>query len=240
MSRKLLSLAALCTKTPTSLKNFDKLNVKFFETSAACLARKSAEPTQKPAPLPRRGNREDDDDDFDDEPDTGLPSFALYHIRQIKYIRMFQRKAKFEAPKLKEHLEKFIPPGKNEYVQFLNVTHLGEEHELDKKSVMIIKLNELADRNIFTPEQTHKLLLICQNHYFRESNLLRFSSKAFPTLDQNKLHLAKLWKKIVKEVKDTTDMFGDIPLPAYKPKSSHNRLTKEQIEFPKEWLQKAL
>ncbi|KAI9296970.1 hypothetical protein K502DRAFT_340517 [Neoconidiobolus thromboides FSU 785] len=157
-------------------------------------------------------------------------------IRQIRYVRHYLRKAKFELPKLKDLRKDFTPPASQQYIQFSRIEHLGEEHPLDIKSIMVIDMEKLKGAKIFNEEEMHKLLLICSQHYFQESNQLRFSSKKYPTFLENKLNLIQLWNRIIKEVKEGEDKFLDIPLPTFKPNSSHRRLSKEQINFPTEWI----
>lgn len=184
---------------------------------------------------------EDIDPEDDEVPDDKEFKFddhtvpALQYLRQVRYVRMFMRKAKYEAPTLKEKATPFVPPSDKTFAKFLQVEHLGEPHKLDIRSTLIIDLKRLIQSKLFTEPQIHKLLLICNNHHFQDSGVLRFSSNNYPTYEENKLSLAKLWKKIEAEVRDPKDMFDDIPLPAPKPKKNSKQTLKD-LTFPSSWL----
>lgn len=171
--------------------------------------------------------------------EVAIKPYSGYQLDQVVVEeRKLLRVAKYLAPQLKEHHVKYVPPTNQQYVKFLTIEHVGEKVDRDRRPSMIIDLNRLAKLELFTKAQTHKLLLICHRQWIQHSNLLRFSCSKYPEFAQNKLYLAKLWKRIVAEVKNSKDMFADIPLTAVKRKSKRTILAERNLTFPKEWLAK--
>ncbi|KAI8972502.1 mitochondrial ribosomal subunit protein-domain-containing protein [Pilobolus umbonatus] len=157
--------------------------------------------------------------EFDDQTSVGHNLFD-----NIREVRQYLRKTEFELPKLSAYAKPFQPPTDTQIIKFKTHTYLGEGHPVEKKVVMNVKLSDLK----LTETEKHKLLLLAGPRYNVNTDELVMSSERFPYRKQNKMYLKDVLNKLVREAKDTTDTFADIPLHLPKPK--------QRLEFPKEWI----
>lgn len=81
--------------------------------------------------------------------------------------------------------------------------YVGEEHPLQNKVVMTVKLNDLP----LTEDQKRKFILLCGTR-FDGKGTFKFSCEKFPHLPQNKKYLSDLLDKLLVEAK-----VNMIPLP---------------------------
>jgi small subunit ribosomal protein S35 len=105
---------------------------------------------------------------------------------------------------LTEYVTPYRPPADEQILRFQRIRHLGEEHPLDAKAVMTVKLDE---------KQRHKFILLCASHYNQATGELRFSCERFPTYNQNKRYLSDILDRVLDEVKVSMEMSNILYLP---------------------------
>ncbi|KAH8552942.1 mitochondrial ribosomal subunit protein-domain-containing protein [Umbelopsis sp. PMI_123] len=157
---------------------------------------------------------------FDDQTTIGHELFD-----NIREVRSYLRKAKYEIPKLSEHAKPFVPPNSSQILRFKTQNYMGEPHPVESKCVLNVKVDLLG----LTDQERHKLLVLSGPRYNPETGELTLSSEKFPYVKQNKKYLSDLLDKLIVESKDTSDTFADIPLDTRHVKS------KKKLEFPAEW-----
>ncbi|GAB5589673.1 37S ribosomal protein S24 [Umbelopsis nana] len=157
---------------------------------------------------------------FDDQTTIGHELFD-----NVREVRKYLRKAKYEIPKLSEHAKPFVPPTDSQILRFKTHNYMGEPHPVESKCVLNVKVDLLG----LNDQERHKLLVLSGPRYNPESGELTLSSEKFPYVNQNKKYLSDLLDKLIAEAKDTTDTFADIPLDTRHVKA------KKKLEFPAEW-----
>ncbi|KAI8982007.1 mitochondrial ribosomal subunit protein-domain-containing protein [Mycotypha africana] len=191
--------------------------VKQFSTSSAALVGRQTTGRRKPA------KKYDVDDmpkfNFDDQTTIGHELF-----NNIREVRKYLRKTEFELPKLSAYAKPFEPPKASHILKFKTHTYVGEGHPVERKVVLSVKVDDLK----LDAEEKHKFLLLSGPRYNVNTGELTMSCERFPQIKQNKKFLIDALKKLVKEAKDKTDTFADVPLNLPKPK--------QRLEFPKEWI----
>ncbi|KAI8071326.1 mitochondrial ribosomal subunit protein-domain-containing protein [Gongronella butleri] len=155
---------------------------------------------------------------FDDQTTIGHELFE-----NIREVRQYLRKTQYELPKLSAYAKPFEPPTGTTIVQYKTQNYLGEGHAVERKVVLSVKVDDLK----LTPVQRHKCLLLAGPRYHVDSDQLIISSEKFPHRKQNKKHVDDLLSALLKEAKDETDTFADIPLNLPQ--------RKQRLAFPKEW-----
>ncbi|KAG2181173.1 hypothetical protein INT43_008755 [Umbelopsis isabellina] len=157
---------------------------------------------------------------FDDQTTIGHELFD-----NIREVRKYLRKTKYEIPKLGEHAKPFVPPTSSQILRFKTHNYMGEPHPVESKCVLNVKVEHLG----LNASERHKLLVLSGPRYNPDNDELTLSSEKFPYVNQNKKYLSDLLDKIIAEAKDTTDNFADIPLDTRHVKS------RKKLEFPAEW-----
>ncbi|CAG8613689.1 17824_t:CDS:2 [Cetraspora pellucida] len=140
-------------------------------------------------------------------------------------IRKYLRKAEYELPQLTKFAEPYKPPSSDKILCFKTMYYIGEEHPIQNKVVMTVKEKDLS----LNKEQLHKFKVLCGPRYDGKGEF-KFSCEKFPHQAQNKKYLSDLMDRLLKEARDDTETFDNIPvdLRHVKPKKRH--------PFPKEWL----
>ncbi|ORX50953.1 hypothetical protein DM01DRAFT_1367792 [Hesseltinella vesiculosa] len=200
----------------TTLKSRVSLNAvrSFTSTSAALAGRQSR--FRKPE---RKFDVENMEEfKFDDQTTMGHSLFE-----NIREVRQYLRKTQYELPKLSVYAKPFEAPKGDVIVTYKTQNYPGEGHPVERKVVLSLKVKDLR----LTAVQQHKFLLLAGPRYHVDTDELIISSEKFPHRKQNKKHVNDLLQSLLKEAKDETDTFADVPLNLRKPK--------QRLEFPKEW-----
>jgi small subunit ribosomal protein S35 len=103
---------------------------------------------------------------------------------------------------------------------------MGEEHPAAKKVVVEFRPTDLPD---LTKKQQVKLIKLVGPRYNPEKQLVKVSCESFETPAQNKRYLGDLVQKLIKEAKDSKDMFEDVPI------DLRHHKQKPVYKFPEEW-----
>jgi len=103
---------------------------------------------------------------------------------------------------------------------------MGEKHPAEKKVVMEFCTKDLPN---LTEEQRIKLVKLVGVRYNPQTDVVKMSSEMFETQAQNKRYLGDLVDTLMREARDSTDMFADIPLDF-----RHHKF-KTKPRFPDHW-----
>ncbi|KAI9806764.1 MAG: hypothetical protein M1825_006221 [Sarcosagium campestre] len=191
-------------------------------------------------------NREEKDDDEieepgylaieeDDEREIGAdPEFAhddlttLGHaeLDQAREMRHYARIIAWEMPLLSKMVTPFEPPGLDRPLRFRYTSYMGEEHPAEKKVVLEFCTKDLPD---LTQVQRSKLIKLVGVRYNPSKDIVKMSCEMFETQAQNKRYLGDLVDTLLREARDPTDTFEDIPFDFRHHKS------KPVIKFPRHW-----
>ncbi|CAO3647220.1 unnamed protein product [Cunninghamella blakesleeana] len=144
-------------------------------------------------------------------------------FENIREVRQYLRKTKYELPKLNVYAKPFVPPTSNEIIKYKTHTYLGEGHPVERKVVLSVKVENLKLSEV----ERHKFLLLAGPRYHVDTDELILSSEKFPHRKQNKKYVGDVLNRLLKETKDGKDTFADIPLNLRQPK--------KKLIFPKEW-----
>ncbi|KAJ1914746.1 37S ribosomal protein S24, mitochondrial [Mycoemilia scoparia] len=150
-------------------------------------------------------------------------------LENIRDVRHYLRKIKYEIPTLAEHYKPFIPPTEKQALRFKTTKHYGiNPHPGDKRVTLTTKVSKLG----LTNAQKHKFLLLVGPRYNPATDELKMTEDKAQTIMENKKLLSDTLDRLLAEAKNNDDMFEDIPLtfPHHKPKTVH--------KFPEEWLPK--
>ncbi|CAG8449180.1 16600_t:CDS:2 [Acaulospora morrowiae] len=164
---------------------------------------------------------------------TSKPGYEILFAQAE--IRSYLRKTKYELPQLAKFSKPYIPPTSDQILLFKRSYYIGEEHPLQNKAVLAVKLSDLS----LTPEQGHKFKLLCSTR-FDGDDTFKFSCEKFPHLAQNKKYLRDLIDRLLEAAKareiiciniqrDPTDSFADLPV------DLRHLKRKKIIRFPPEW-----
>lgn len=130
-----------------------------------------------------------------------------------------------------EFAKPFAPPDQATPLRFRYTTYMGENHPAQKKVVVEFCTKDLQESMTpkLTDGQRTKLIKLVGVRYNPDTDTVRMSSEKFEHAAQNKRYLGDLVNTLVKEARDTEDMFEDIPIDLrhHKPKIRHT--------FPEEW-----
>ncbi|CAG8498419.1 8608_t:CDS:2 [Ambispora leptoticha] len=184
-----------------------------------------------------------DDYKFDDMTSAGQDLLSAQ-----REVRKYLRKTKYELPRLKKFAEPFNPPTEKQILRFQREYLIGEKSPIKKKVKLTFSLSDLITHANLTPAQAHKFVLLCGTHYsppksttkfnkdeFPYRGELKFVCEKFPYHAQNKKYLSDLLDRLIKEAKEETDTFEDIPIDL-----RHVKKRKPKLCYPKEWLPKIL
>ena len=106
---------------------------------------------------------------------------------------------------------------------------MGETHPAAKKIVCEFCTHDIAATASLTEAQRIKLIKLAGVRYNPDTDTVKMSSEMFETPAQNKRYLGDLVDTLIKEAKDSEDMFEDVPLDF-----RHHR-PKKKWGFPEEW-----
>jgi small subunit ribosomal protein S35 len=121
----------------------------------------------------------------------------------------------------------FELPNKNQLLRFRYTTYMGEDHPAQDKVVVQFCPDDVPDLEEW---QRNKLIKLCGTRYNPELNVVKMSSESFDTQMQNKRYLTDVINTLIKEAKDATDTFEDVPF------DFRHHKVKPRYEFPKEWI----
>ncbi|ORZ25190.1 mitochondrial ribosomal subunit protein-domain-containing protein [Absidia repens] len=192
------------------------LNVRLFSSASVAMAGRQGGRFRKPEKKYDVSHMEQFA--FDDQTTIGHELFE-----NIRHVRQYLRKTKYELPKLSAYAKPFVPPTSEEIVTYKTQTYCGEGHPVERKVVLTVKVADLK----LTDTQRHKFLLLAGPRYHVDSDELIMSSEKFPQVKQNKKYVSDLLQTLLKEAKDDKDTFADIPLDLPQPK--------KKLVFPAEW-----
>ncbi|KAG4417454.1 hypothetical protein IFR04_009407 [Cadophora malorum] len=161
---------------------------------------------------------EDDDDDIN--------SLAHGELEQHRELRHYARLVAWEMPLLSKLAKPFQPPTRDMPLRFRYTTYMGEQHPAEKKVVLEFSP---ADMPRLTKVQTEKLRKLAGVRYNPETDVIKMSCEMFETQAQNKRYLGDVVQSLLKEARDPTDTFEDIPL------DTRHHHFKAKPQFPKEW-----
>lgn len=103
---------------------------------------------------------------------------------------------------------------------------MGETHPAEKKVVLEFCTRDLP---LLTEPQRTKLIKLVGVRYNPETDVVKMSSEMFETQAQNKRYLGDLVDTLMREARDESDMFADVPLDF-----RHHRF-KNKPRFPDRW-----
>ncbi|KAG4304422.1 hypothetical protein PORY_002132 [Pneumocystis oryctolagi] len=158
---------------------------------------------------------------FDD-----ITSLAYDYLNEHREIREYYRKIAWELPTLPKFSIPYEPPGKSQVLKFRYTSYFGESHPAESKVTLEILLSNLS----LTPAERHKLIILAGPRYNPLTDILKFSCELFPYRIQNKKYLNEQLHRLIKEAKDMSDTFEDIPQDFRHIKS------KRRLTFPREWI----
>ena len=108
-------------------------------------------------------------------------------------------------------------------------TYLGEAHPAAKKAVCEFSTQDVAKAAKLTEAQRIKLIKLVGVRYNPDTDIVKMSSEMHETPAQNKRYLSDLVQTLIKEAKDSRDMFEDVPL------DFRHHKPKKAWYFPQEW-----
>lgn len=206
----------------------------FSTTSAVCNSTSSSlTPKSENHELQRAGKQHFDSDfgvaEVQDTLLEDMTSLALDELHEHRELRKYYRKMVYELPNLTEFTKEFVPPSKEEVLQFRYTVFFGEDHPSASKVVMEVDIRRLGlEKNAMI-----KLMKLAGTRVNHDTFCLKMSSERFSDPSQNKKYLSDTLDKLLVEARDTTETFADIPLDR-----RHMKKTKRP-GFPKEWIQRA-
>ncbi|KAJ1679437.1 37S ribosomal protein S24, mitochondrial [Spiromyces aspiralis] len=154
-------------------------------------------------------------------------TFGHLYLENVRDVRQYLRKIKYEIPTLAEYSKPFTPPSERQILRFQRTEHVGvANHPGDRRVTMTVKVSKLGLSDI----ERHKFLLLVGPRYDPFKDELKMSEDREPTSMENKKRLSDTLDTLIAEAKNKDDMFSDIPLtfPHAKPR--------KMPEFPEEWL----
>ena len=161
-----------------------------------------------------------------------LPSQAQDLVAQHREQRFYNRLAAYELPLLAQYRQEYKSPSEKTHpLKYRFTTYLGEEHPNARKVVLQVKSSELA----LNKKEVHKFRILAKTRYDHETDIFKMSSDRFPEAAQNARYLNDIFQGLLKESKDLTDDFGDIPLDKRHTIAKNLRKKKHNHKFPEEW-----
>jgi len=103
---------------------------------------------------------------------------------------------------------------------------MGEQHPAARKVVVEFAPSDLPD---LTPQQCDKLIKLAGARYNPSTEIVKMSCEMFETQAQNKRYLADLANTLLKEARDETDTFADVPF------DFRHHKPKPRFVFPENW-----
>ncbi|SCW04137.1 LAFE_0H06744g1_1 [Lachancea fermentati] len=174
------------------------------------------------------------EDDFKPKPFMfdDLPSQAQLLVQQHREQRFYNRLAAYELPLLAQYRQKYERPStKTKPVTYRYTTYIGEDHPNSRKVVLNVKTRDLG----LNDRELHKLRVLARTRYDHTTDVFKMSCDSYPEAAQNARYLSELLERLIKESKDMTDDFSDVPLDTRHTVAKHLRNKKRHYEFPEEW-----
>lgn len=161
-----------------------------------------------------------------------LPSQAHLLVQQHREQRYYNRLAAYELPLLVQHRQEYKRPSiSSHFITYRYTTYIGEEHPASRKVVLSFKTSNL-DLN---SRELHKLRLLAKTRYDPNTDIFKMSSELFEESAQNARYLSDVLERLIKEAKDMTDDFSDIPLDNRHVIARNLRKKPRKYKFPEEW-----
>ncbi|KAH8685661.1 mitochondrial ribosomal subunit protein-domain-containing protein [Tricladium varicosporioides] len=164
---------------------------------------------------------------FPEEDQDDISSLAHRELEQHREWRHYARLAAWEMPLLSKLAKPFEPPTGDMPLRFRYTTYMGESHPAEKKVVLEFSI---ADMPNLTSVQREKLKKLVGVRYNPETDVVRMSCEMHETQAQNKRYLGDMVGNLLKEARDPTDTFEDVPL------DTRHHHFKPKPRFPREWL----
>jgi small subunit ribosomal protein S35 len=158
-----------------------------------------------------------------------ISSMGHGELELHREIREYSRYAAWEMPLLSKLAKPFDLPSPSQPLRFRYTTYMGEQHPAARKVVLEFAPKDLKEPAGLDDAQITKLIKLCSVRYNPETQIVKMSCESFETQAQNKRYLGDLVDKLVKEAKDTTDMFEDVPIDRRHVKK------KPFFHFPEQW-----
>lgn len=176
-------------------------------------------------------NYESDEDLGEDEvfQSDDISSMGHGELELHREVREYSRYAAWEMPLLSKLAKPFELPSPSQPLRFRYTTYMGEQHPAARKVVLEFAPKDLKGPAGLDDAQITKLIKLCGVRYNPETQIVKMSCESFDTQAQNKRYLGDLVDKLVKEAKDTTDMFEDVPIDRRHVKK------KPFFHFPEQW-----
>jgi hypothetical protein len=105
---------------------------------------------------------------------------------------------------------------------------MGEDHPAEKK--VVVSFSPSAEPLGLTPVQRNKLIKVAGARYNPSTDTIKMSCESFETPAQNKRYLGDLVEVMLKEAKDASDTFEDVPF------DFRHHTPKKNYKFPLEWI----
>ncbi|CAR24158.1 mitochondrial 37S ribosomal protein mS35 [Lachancea thermotolerans CBS 6340] len=174
------------------------------------------------------------EDDFKPSPFMfdDLPSQAQALVQQHREQRFYNRLAAYELPKLVQYRQEYKRPSQKTHpVTYRYTTYIGEEHPNSRKVVVSLKTQQLG----LNDKEVHKFRLLARTRYDHTTDIFKMSSDRYPEAAQNARYLSDKLQALIKEAKDTSDDFSDVPLDTRHTTARNLRRKTRGYKFPEEW-----
>ncbi|CDF87718.1 probable 37S ribosomal protein S24,mitochondrial [Zygosaccharomyces bailii ISA1307] len=161
-----------------------------------------------------------------------LPSQAQDLVAQHREQRFYNRLAAYELPLLTQYRQEYkrLSP-KTHPVEYRFTTYIGEEHPNARKVVLKTKVSDLG----LNDKQRHKFCVLATTRYDSTTDIFKMSSDRHPEPAQNARYLSDVFQKLLKESKDMSDDFSDVPLDTRHTQAKMLRKKRHDYIFPDEW-----
>lgn len=161
-----------------------------------------------------------------------LPSPSQDIVDEHREQRFYNRLAVYDLPLLAQYRQKYKKPSiKTHPITYRYTTYVGEEHPNAAKVVLSVNTKDLP----LNGKELHKFRLLCRTRYDHETDIFKMSSDKFPEAAQNARYLHDIFQRLIKESKDMTDDFNDVPLDTRHTAAKNLRKQRNDYIFPEEW-----
>lgn len=161
-----------------------------------------------------------------------LPSQAQDLVAQHREQRFYNRLAAYELPLLAQYRQPYRKQAtKTHPIQYRFTTYLGEDHPNASKVVLRVKTQDLG----LSAKEVHKFRLLARTRYDHLTDVFKMSTSKFPEAAQNARYLNDVFQRLLKESKDLTDDFSDVPLDTRHTVAKNLRKKRHDHVFPEEW-----
>ncbi|KAH8596475.1 mitochondrial ribosomal subunit protein-domain-containing protein [Bisporella sp. PMI_857] len=178
------------------------------------------EDVDEDGPMELEGEQEDGDE-FDN-----MSVLAHGELAQHQELRHYARLAAWDLPMLSKLAKPFEPPTHDMPLRFRYTTYMGETHPAEKKVVVEFCIDDMPD---LTKTQKSKFKKLAGVRYDPITDIVKMSCEMYESQAQNKRYLGDQVDQLLKEAKDPTDTFEDIPLDL-----RHHKF-KPKAKWPKHW-----